>query len=337
MSILDNLDIKEKVKLFNELYSELSGYGVNGDTQLAHVNDEEIELLKNHGGSGTINPKTGLPQYFGGGGGGGGGGVETQTQIVREAPGVEERKLELMDLARDLIDKPQAIPAQQVAQLSGLEQQAIRQAGTTGVGQTAVQSGIASALSAAGTPNISQFMNPYQRFVTDEITRQANIRQNEVAADAVRSGAFGGARQGVEAAEIERARQANIGQALGSGFEQALGAAQNQQRMQLGAGELLGGLGQQQQAMSQQDLAQLTQAGGLQRQLAQLTMDAQRQSQLQQQFEPFQRLEFAKNIYAAGPTSQSQITLASAPQTSPLAQSIGTGLGAFAAYKGAFG
>ena len=185
MSILDNLDIKEKVKLFNELYSELSGYGVNGDTQLAHVNDEEIELLKNHGGSGTINPKTGLPQYFGGGGGGGGGGVETQTQIVREAPGVEERKLELMDLARDLIDKPQAIPAQQVAQLSGLEQQAIRQAGTTGVGQTAVQSGIASALSAAGTPNISQFMNPYQRFVTDEITRQANIRQNEVAADAV--------------------------------------------------------------------------------------------------------------------------------------------------------
>lgn len=335
MSVLDNLDIKQKVKIFNELYKELSGYGIKGDTQLAHVNDEEVALLKANGGSGTINPVTGLPQYFGGGGGGGGA-PETQTQIVREAPGIEERKLELMDLARDLIDKPETLPAQQVAPLSALEQQSLAQAGQTGVGAGATQAGIASALQATAQPNISQFMNPFQRFVTDEITRQANIKQNELSAEAIRSGAFGGGRQGIASAEIERARQQNIGQALAGGFDTALGAAQNQQRMQLGAGELLGGLGQQQQQMAQQDIGQLQQAGGLQRQLAQLTLDAARQSQLQQQFEPYQRLEFAKNIYAAGPTSQSQITLASAPQTSPLAQSIGTGLGAFAAYQGAF-
>ena len=87
--------------------------------------------------------------------------------------------------------------------------------------------------------------------------------------------------------------------------------------------------------MSQQDLAQLTQAGGLQRQLAQATLDAQRQSELQQIYEPYQRAEFLKNLYAAGPTSRSGITMGTAPSTSPFAQAVGTGIGAFAAYQGA--
>ena len=34
--------------------------------------------------------------FFGGGGGGSSAPPSTQTQIVREAPGIEERKLELM-------------------------------------------------------------------------------------------------------------------------------------------------------------------------------------------------------------------------------------------------
>ncbi len=44
--------------------------------------------------------------------------------------------------------------------------------------------------------------------------------------------------------------------------------------------------------------------------------------------------EFLSNIYAAGPKSQSTITAATQPQTSPLAQSIGAGLGAFTAFQG---
>ena len=40
---------------------------------------------------------------FGGGGGGGGGGQpSTTTQYIREAPGIEERKLGLMDIASSL-------------------------------------------------------------------------------------------------------------------------------------------------------------------------------------------------------------------------------------------
>ncbi len=37
--------------------------GRGGDTQLAHINDQEAEMLKRMGGSGTINPNTGLREY----------------------------------------------------------------------------------------------------------------------------------------------------------------------------------------------------------------------------------------------------------------------------------
>ena len=44
--------------------------GRNGDTMLAHINPEEAQMLEEIGGSGTINPNTGLPEYFFGGLGG---------------------------------------------------------------------------------------------------------------------------------------------------------------------------------------------------------------------------------------------------------------------------
>ena len=37
--------------------------GRKGDTILAHINPREAALLKKRGGSGTINPETGLPQF----------------------------------------------------------------------------------------------------------------------------------------------------------------------------------------------------------------------------------------------------------------------------------
>ena len=35
---IKKLDIKEKIKLFKELGKEISSKGINGDTELAHVN-----------------------------------------------------------------------------------------------------------------------------------------------------------------------------------------------------------------------------------------------------------------------------------------------------------
>lgn len=43
---------------------EIRQYGRYGDTVLAHINPEEAQILKALGGSGTINPDTGLPEYL---------------------------------------------------------------------------------------------------------------------------------------------------------------------------------------------------------------------------------------------------------------------------------
>jgi len=49
----------------NQLAQKLAAQGRGGDTMLAHINPEEAALLKAYGGAGTINPKTGLPEFFG--------------------------------------------------------------------------------------------------------------------------------------------------------------------------------------------------------------------------------------------------------------------------------
>ena len=49
----------------------------------------------------------------------------TNTQFMREAPGIEERKLELMDIARGIAQQPINLPDIQVSPLSALEQQGI--------------------------------------------------------------------------------------------------------------------------------------------------------------------------------------------------------------------
>jgi len=275
--------------------------------------------------------------FFGGGSSQPAATPTTQTSFVREAPGIESRKLELMDIARQVAQNPINLPDIQVAPLSALEQQGITASGTTGVGAPTLQQGIAQITGAAapiGSADIAQYLNPYQQYVTGEIARQGQMMQNQLGAQAVGSGAFGGGREGVQQAELQARTLEAMGRAQQQGFGTALGAAQRQQQVGLAAGQQLGALGAQQQQMAQQDINQLFGAGGVQRQIAQAALDAQRQSTLQQQYEPYQRAEFLANLYAAGPKSQSGITMGTAPTTSPLAQAVGTGIGAFTAYQG---
>ena len=278
-----------------------------------------------------------------GSGGGGGSSMPANTTnitTVREAPGIEERKLGLMDISAALAAQPVSIPTQQIAGLSGLEQQGQTLAGQTGVGSAAIQSGIAG-LGAAQTASalgpssaqFSQYLNPYQSFILDEINRQAQMGQQQLSAQAVSAGAFGGGREGIQQAEQERARLQQVGLAQERAFTGALGAFQQGISQQGQLGVNMASLGQAQQAQQQGDINQLMAAGGLQRQLAQQTLDAQRAQQLQQAYEPFQRAEFLKSQYQGGPTSQSGITQTTAPTVNPLAQAAGAGLGAYAAYQ----
>jgi hypothetical protein len=262
---------------------------------------------------------------------------ETTTQIVREDPRIEARKLGLMDKANELYGQPLDLPAYEAAGLSGTTNQAIdlakqgiggyqpyldaasagitqgqniaqqgadiagnvnvaptfdraqgiMNAGVTaaggigeagdlagnylqanlgesqgvlgraaGMAENAVGAGIpaqATAMDTVGqgiagynaatggydTATTQKFMNPYQEQVTQnalkEMRRQGDIASQGTAAQAVRSGAFGGMREGVQRAEQERNLQdlmsqrvfqdmaANYGQAQAAGmtsFEQ---------------------------------------------------------------------------------------------------------------------
>ena len=343
MSInIEKLSINEKVELFEKLYSDITAHGTNGDVHLAHINEYERKLLIAHGGCGTVNNETGLKQYFGGGGSSGGGSPERQTTITREAPEIEARKLALFDIGADSASTPVNIPEFQVAGPSPLEQQAFTAAAQPGIGQPLVQQGITSALNAQQTamlpPDINAFMNPYMDNVIGEIQRQGQIQRQGIAANAIQSGAFGGGREGVQLAEQQGRELGTIGQAQAAGFGQALSAAQAQQAAQVAAqqnaAKQLSGFAGQQQQMAQADIQQAAQLGQAQRGIGQAALEAQRQTELARAYEPYQRVEFQKGIMTALPTAASQVTQAASPRSNPLAQTVGTGLGAYAAFSG---
>ncbi len=54
-----------KNKLTPKELQKISNLGRFGDTRLAHVTPQEEKMLKAMGGAGTINPYTGLPEYYG--------------------------------------------------------------------------------------------------------------------------------------------------------------------------------------------------------------------------------------------------------------------------------
>ena len=197
-----------------------------------------------------------------------------QTQVI-PAPFIEAAgKTYLDDLQKAVgqfkaADLSQAFGPQFVADQDVRQKQAEALA-LSGIGgyQPFLQGAQAAQQQAAGLTGPSayqQFTSPYQQDVIDttlaEFDRQTQAGIPSIAAQAINRGAFGGARQGIAEAEIERARLANIGQAQAQGFQTALAGAQTQRQQQLAAGAALGQLGAQQQAMSLADIQAQMQAG----------------------------------------------------------------------------
>jgi len=176
--------------------------------------------------------------------------------------------------------------------------------------------------SLVGPQAYQQFMSPYQQEVIDttlaDFDRQQAIQQTGLRDAAIQRGAFGGARQGIQAAEA--ANQAALGRAqlqagmLQQGFQQAQAAA----GADLAARQ---GLGQFQQALGQADQG-----------FAQAQLDAQQIAAREAQFEPFTRLglvgqQLAQIQPGAFPTTTIGYQSSAAP-SSPLASFLGGAAGA---------
>ena len=190
------------------------------------------------------------------------------------------------------------------------------------------------------------FMDPYQQNVTQEalkeIDRQAAMAQNQLAGQAVKAGAFGGSRFGIQQSELARnaadLKSRRVFEDLSRNFQQAQAAARaaNQQRIQAGQvfsqlgtatgrlGGAMAGLGSQVQQQQAADVGQLMGIGSLQQQQLQRELSADFANQLRAQQAPFETLSAGANILQAlSPTTASSQTIAPLAQTNPYAQAAG--------------
>jgi len=112
-------------------------------------------------------------------------------------------------------------------------------ANVTAAGAPLIQEG-SQALTGA---DISQYFDPYQDYVTDEIIKQGDIATTKAGDAAQKYGAFGGSRQGVVEGTIAADTAARVGQAKSTGYGQALQAAEAAKKRSLYGGQGLGQLG----------------------------------------------------------------------------------------------
>ena len=325
--------------------------------------------------------------------------VAVSETTVRQAPYLEDFQRRILEGAFARGETPVPIPGIDVAALDPLTLLALQKgqgigqfqpflttgAGTIGQGLATLQEQAAgvpglfttAAEQAAGTTgaydpaSATAFLDPHQQAVTQEALaeyqRQADIQKNQLSAQAVGAGAYGGSRQGIAEAELGRnladIQSRRVFEDLSRNFNQAQNAAQtafeSQQRRQQGVAQLLGGLGASQsqeavrlgggiaglgtaqanlagagQNLLGQETQVLSQLGALRQTDEQRRLDAARQSALQQSYEPFQRVSFMSDIFkpqigSAGSTLGMNV----APSPSPLSQAIGAGIGALGINK----
>jgi len=302
--------------------------------------------------------------------------MATPTQVGMTLPPeyIQQRTQELLNTyfgtstTPGLITQPRAVPAQEAVALAAPQQQLIAAANqaataitpeTLGIGafqpyldaaaqqtmagqeQLAQATGIFDPTSA--TSGVEAFMSPYQQNVTQEalreIDRQADIARNQAAAQAVSARAFGGEREGIQRAELERniqdIKSKRIAEDMQQNYLQALATAQaaqeGQRQRQLYAGSQMGAMGQRTAALgltgqqaAQRDVSLLSGIGAVDVTQRQAQQEAMRQNILAQQEEPFSRLQFGAGLLAGVPQGTTTLTQAQTPN--PYLTALQTGI-----------
>jgi len=289
--------------------------------------------------------------------------MATETIIQRESPEIEAYKLGLMKQAKDLVAAPPTggLPDIEAAGTSTLQQKA-QDLATEGIGayqpsltaaEEAFTTGIATLADSQGKfdPSaegaLAGFMNPYQTAIQDEINRAYDIQQRQAAGQAVGAGAFGGSRAEIAAREIDRNRASALAKSQADNYLQAQQAAQEafeaQQNRALQGAEQYGQFGVQQAALGElesalgrQDIEMLAGLGATERAITQAELEADRQTKMQDIYEPYQRLGFYSDILRGAPTTQQTLSTSATPDPSLLNQVVAgasTGVGLYGAGK----
>jgi hypothetical protein len=313
-------------------------------------------------------------------GGKGGGGAPQQQQVAQTsipeyARPYVENMLGKTEALTDINQNPyQTYGGDRIAGFSPMQQQAF---GDVGKMQPASQIGQGSGLAAAagmgslgtagqmgqvGQQYANQATNPYatQAYMSpyiqnalqpqlQEMNRQYGITGLQERKAAVGQGAFGGNRQALMQAENERNKNMAMNAAIGSGYQNAFQAAQ--QNQQFGANLGLQGLQGQLQGLGQANqaagtLGQLGQtqygqqmginqaqqnAGAIQQAQAQQGLDTAYQDFLKQKNYPYQQLAFMSDMTRGLPLSQQSQSIYSAPPNAA-SQLGGLGMSALGIY-----
>ena len=281
------------------------------------------------------------------------------TTISRPAPYLEAAGQSYLDLlTKRVAQAPTAAELQamspQVAGQNVLTQQAQQQAATqaglgaltfdpttgavtgvgTGTGIAGYEPFLQQAQQYTGPQAYQQFMSPYQQDVISttlsEFDRQRQIAQQQIGAQAIQQGAFGGAREGIQQAEFGaqtlQDRAALEAQLRQQGFQQAnILAAQ--------AFGQQGQLATLQPTLEAQQVQQLGAAGTQNLAYQQAVLDAQRQAAQFQYQEPFTRLQALGSgiggLLSGYPQPGFSQTSAPSQQASPLSQALSAGAGIY--------
>jgi hypothetical protein len=354
--IIAELSVTDKICLYNALYEDLAGKGTEGDTELAHVNKAEMVVLRDMGGSGTVNPNTGLIQF-------GGGSPPPPPAIPTSTTQTSEFPTELRPFITDVLGKAQAIQQQretegyvpfegpQIAEFTPEQQQAFTGIqGLAGKGQEYFDPSADLAKSSAVAPtseSVRAAMSPFTQNVVNiqqrEALRQADVAQQQLAAQAAGALGLGGSRMAILEAEQNRNTQQLLsdiqlrGQA--AAFEDAQTRLLQQSGRELAASGQLMNLGS---VAPQQALKELTsiEAIGAQKQAqGQRALDITKQQFQEEELFPEQTLQQYQSVirgFPLAPTTYTN-TLTTPPAPSFLQQAAGIGglgLGVASAFGG---
>jgi hypothetical protein len=251
-----------------------------------------------------------------------GGKTATTTQAVQIPPEVLARYNAVNAQAQAAAAQPfQAYGGQFVAPLTATQQAGIAATyGAAGAAEPYYQA--AAGLTAAGAGPVmpeqlqtQQYMNPFTQNVVEATQRalqqQQGQQRSQQQAEAIRGGAYGGDRSGIQRAVLQGQQGLATAQAISplyqQGYSQALQTAQQQQgvglqaqqanlQRALAAGQQFGALGTGAQQAGLAGAQALLGAGTLQQQTQQAELTARYQQFLQERGYPFQVAQFLANI-----------------------------------------